>query len=720
MPATLDMVQLQAELQALREQVVLLQQQVRRPQVALESSRPAPFLGQSLVLTGTVTDGTGQPQGGTAVVVATTWGRLRSRDRLVAQQGSSLAVTTDAEGRFSLDLLPPTSEDLLAAQQGALEPLLARLDATATTPHQTAADLREMAQLYQWDVNHAYRQALDIYFRDFGEGLLESVNRHDYLQAWDYLEATVTAYVQPPGSTTVAGLGTLMVPFRNWLGPWLEVFLSLSQTQNPLPAVLDALQKTSPLGNLQEGVYRRVSDYVGSQSGIVGAYIGRKVVEKTVQSFLLEGLDSVEDAGIKADLAPTLNMASGLLAVGGVSGLQSVVQTRRDLKQEVGSQVEASGIAVGALSDRVASMATQVTGLQTAFGTVDSRVGTLTTQLTGLQTSLGSVDSRVGTLTTQLGDVQSSLGTVSGRVTTLQTRFNQFDSRVGSLVTDLGTVQEQVAGFQGRFAQVDDQVGRLSTQFGGLQRSVEQLDASTTTRFTQIGGRIGTLEGRLTLVDNRFGTVVGRVDTLQTTVIDFDRTVANVRDSVGQVSDRIDTQAATIATLQAQDREFDGQITTLQTRSQATDGRVTALGQEVVGLRQDTVSLNNSLALTNNSLDGLQRNVSTLNTQVGRLDTRVTTVSGQVGRLSTSVTSLDTQFGDLNSQVVNLDGRFSNLNGRMVNLDGRFNTLDGQVGGLQRNLVTLNRAASSRIVGLEDSISRVGNNVLSLRTDLNQ
>lgn len=713
MPTTLDIDQLHDDLQALRQQVAQLQAQ--RPRVALKPSHPTPFLGQSLVLTGTVTAGDGRPQVGTSVVVATTWGRLRSRDRLIAEQGTSLVVTTDFDGRFSLSLLPPTSEDLLEAQQEALEQLLGRLNATATTPRQTEADLREMAQLYQWEVNHAYRQALDIYFRDFGEGLLESVNVRDYLAQWDYLEATVTAYVQQPGETTVAGLGALMVPFKHWLGPWLETFLALSEAQNPLPTVLDALQKTNPLGNLREGVYRQVSDYVGQQQGRVGAYIGRKVVDKTVQSFLLQGLDNIEDTGIKADLAPTLNVASGLLAVGGVSGLQSVVQTRSDLKAEVGGQIESGRVAVGALGDRVAGIATQVTGLQTSIGTVDGRVGTLTTQVTGLQTSLGTVDGRVGTL---------------------QTRFNQFDTRVGGLVTDLSTVQaqvdgfqsrlaqvdtlsasvkalnNQVEGFQGRFTQVDDQVGSLSTQFGRLQRNVEQLDTSTTTRFAQIGNRIGTIEGRLPIVDGRLGTVMSQLDTLETTVTGFDntlgtldRTVAGVQSAFDAVSDRIDTQAERIATLQAKDQEFDGQITTLQARSQATDTRVTQLNQEVGGLRQDTVSLNRSIVLTNTSVEGLQRNVSSLTTQVSGLDTRVTTVSGQVGRLSTNVSTLNTQF--------------SNLNGQVVNLDGRFNTLDVQVGGLRSNLTNLARLSSNRINGLEDSIGRVGNNVLSLRTDLN-
>ncbi len=761
MPTTIDIAQIHEELQALRQQVALLQQQVQRPRVTLASSRPAPFLGQPVIITGTVTNAAGAPQAGAAVVLSTTWGRLKSRDRLLAEQGTSLVVVTGAEGQFSVDLLPPTSEDLLAAQQEALELFLAQLEPTAVTPRQTEADLREMAHLYQWDVNHAYRQALDIYFRDFGDGLLESVNVHDYLQQWDYLEATVVAYVQQPGGTTVEGLGALMVPFKHWLGPWLEVFLTLSKAQNPLPTVLDALQKTSPLGNLQAGVYRQVSDYVGSQSGIVGAYIGRKVVENTVQSFLLEGLDDLE-VGVKADLAPSLQVASGLLAAGGVSGLQSVVQTRSELRLEVGTQIESSGIAVGALTDRVTGMATQLSGLQVNLGTVSGRVDTLQTgfnqfgnRLGGLATDVLGWGDRIEGLQGRFGQVDSTVSGLNEQFEGLRGQFNQFDRNVSGL-------SEQVGGLQGRFAQVDDQVGRLSSsmagltnQFGTLQGSFERLDTSTTTRFNQIGTRIGTLEGRVTVVDNRFGAVVGRVDTLDTTVTDFgntlgvlDRTVADFGGSVGPLRDRLDTQDKTIATLQEQNQAFDGRLTTIQTSNQDMDGRVTQLNQEVVGLRQDTVSLNQGITQVNTSVDRLQRNVSTVNNQVNGLDTRVTTVQGglttlanrvstldtrvvtldtRVGGITRDVTLLNTSVGTLQTSVSQVDTRLTTVGGQVgrletnvSTLDGRFTNLNGQVGGIERNLSSLTRVSTDRIAVLENSISRVGNNVLSLRTDLNR
>jgi uncharacterized protein (DUF3084 family) len=772
--------QLQQDLQALRQQVEALQRLMPRSRVSLEASRSAPFLGQTVTITGTVTDAEGNPQRDAPVVVATTWGRLRSRDRLLAEQGTSLAVRTGADGRFRVELLPLTSEDLLAVQQEALEPFLGRLDANAATPRQTEAGLREMAQLYQWDSNFAYRQALDIYFRDFGQGLLESVNTQDYLERWDFLEATVVAYAQAPGQTAVQSSAVLLVPFKQWLGPWLEVFLALAEAQSPLNSTLEVVTRGGNASVLMDGVYQRMADYVGSQPGLVGAYMGRKVAERTVQSFLLGGLGEL-DVEARAALVPSLQAATDTLATAG--GLTTLVQTRRELKREVGTQIETSGLAVGELTTRVGAIATQVSGLQSTVGTVDGRVGAIATQVTGLQSTVGTVDSRVGTLTSQLRDVQSTVSTVRGRVDTLQTRFDQFDPRLGGLTADLGGLRDQVGGWQSRFTQVDDQVGTLSAgvvgltdrveglqgqvgqvdrnvsglgaqvdglqgrftqvddqvgslvsgltgltnQFGTLQGGFDRLDTSTSSRLTQVATRLGTLEGRLTLDNNRFSTVVGRLDVLTTaqslqgsTVSTLEQSVAEVGGSVGQFSDRLDSHDKTLGTLQDLTQQVDGRLGALQTSNQALEGRVTQLNRDVVGLNQDTRALNQRLTQVDTSVTGLQGNGGTLNTRGHALDGRVSTVQVGLTTLNTQVGTLDNRFTALNGQVGTLDNRFTALNGQVGTLDNRFTTLNGQVGGLERNLGTLTRVSSDRIAGLENSISRVGNNVLSLRTDLNR
>jgi chromosome segregation ATPase len=722
MPTYTD-TQLDQELQQLRQQVALLRQAIQRPQVSLEASRAAPFLGQSVIMTGIVTDAGGNSVLDAPVIVSTTWGRLRSRDRIPVEQGTSLAVRTGADGRFSVELLPPTSEDLLAVQQEALETFLVRLDSEAETPRQTEAGLLEMAQLYQWDTNFAFRQAIDIYFRDFGQGLLESVNAQDYLDSWNFLEATLVAYVQEPGKTAVQSSAAMLIPFKQWLGPWLEVFLTLSQERSPLGSTLEVMTRGGNAGVLMDGVYQRVADYVGSQPGIVGAYIGRKVVETTVQTFLLEGLAEL-DVDARAALVPSLQAATGTLATTGVGGLTTLVQTRNELKREVGTQIESSGLAVGALTNRVTDIATQ----------------------------LAQVDGQVASLS-------SGVGGLTSRLATLQGSFEQLDTSTNSQLTQFG----------GRIDQLQGNVGGLTTQVTDLSGNVERLDANTATRFDQLGTRLGTLEGRLTVVGNNFGTVLGRVDSLETSVMDFgntlgvlDNVVADVSGSFRTFSDRLNTQAETIATLQAQNQDFDGRLTTFQTSNQEMDGRVTKLNEEVVGLRQDTIRLDQNITQVNTSVDGLQRNLSTVNNQVNRLDTRVTTVQGslttltnQVSTLDTRVVTLDTRVGTLDNRIgvfddrlgivtrdltlintnvgtlqtrvnqvdtrlTSVSGQVGRLETNVTTLDGRFTNLNGQVGGLERNLGNLSRLSTERMAVLENSISRVGNNVLSLRTDLNR
>jgi len=82
--------------------------------------------------------------------------------------------------------------------------------------------------------------------------------------------------------------------------------------------------------------------------------MGRKVAERTVQSFLLGGLEDL-DVEARAALVPSLQAATSTLATAG--RLTTLVQTRRELKREVGTQIETSGLAVGELTTRVGAIA---------------------------------------------------------------------------------------------------------------------------------------------------------------------------------------------------------------------------------------------------------------------------------------------------------------------------------------------------------------------------
>jgi len=174
---------LRTSLQTLQNDVAILKQlEHDRPRVSVRFPHTTtPFLGQAVPLTIRVTNGSAQPLRNQPVLLTTSWGKLSSRDRLTRETGSSLTLRTDSTGQIQLSLQPATTEDLLAPQQAALTSLLGLLNTTAATPRQDQSALQEMAKIYRWNANHAYQQAVDIYFQNFGKGLLEAVNIRDYL-----------------------------------------------------------------------------------------------------------------------------------------------------------------------------------------------------------------------------------------------------------------------------------------------------------------------------------------------------------------------------------------------------------------------------------------------------------------------------------------------------------------------------------------------------------
>jgi hypothetical protein len=78
-------------------------------------------------------------------------------------------------------------------QQDTLKVALRLLDPEALTPRGAENDLQEIARRYRLDGHLQLRRAIDVYFWDFGRGLMETLNVRDYLLAWSLLDSTVLA-----------------------------------------------------------------------------------------------------------------------------------------------------------------------------------------------------------------------------------------------------------------------------------------------------------------------------------------------------------------------------------------------------------------------------------------------------------------------------------------------------------------------------------------------
>jgi hypothetical protein len=423
---------LRDEIRELREQVRSLQTALgQQPKVTVRAHQEEPFLGQAVNLVVTAIEAGGKrPRVGAPLTLFTTFGRLRAADGLISQDGNAITVRTDGNGVARALLLPPISEDIPSVQQDTLEITLRLLDPDAPTPRETEDGLKEIARRYRLDGNLQLRQAIDVYFRDFGKGLMEILNVRDYLLAWSYLDSTVLAYARDDSeSTAVDATAALTIRMKNWLAPWLESIEDLARSESRLAQDLARAKVAGETGALLGRVYDGVNDFVSAQRGLVGGYVGQRIAESSLRDFLQSG---IEDLPREKQLAifPALDAASHTVATSDASVLGTVGETRVELRQELDTKVE------GVETRNLELLDTRVGALQTQL---NSKVGT--TELDDLRVELNNRIDRIPT---------RDLDILISRVDELQA---QLDGKVdNSVFTErLGSLQVKVNRLEGRF-----------------------------------------------------------------------------------------------------------------------------------------------------------------------------------------------------------------------------------------------------------------------------
>lgn len=450
------------EIRELREQVRSLQAALgNRPRVTVRALQEQPFLGQAVNLVATVIEAGGKrPRIDAPLTLFTTWGRLRASDGLISQDGNAVTVRTDGNGVAHALLLPPVSENLLSVQQDTLEVALRLLDPDAITPRETESGLREIARRYRLDGNLQLRRAIDVYFRDFGSGLLETLNVRDYMLAWSYFDVTVLAYARDDTDpTSIDATGALSIRIKNWLAPWLETIETIARSESQLTRDLSRASQAQETGTLLGRVYDGVNDFVSAQRGLVGGYVGQRIAESSLRDFLQDG---IQDLPQEKQLAvfPALDAASRTVASSDASVLGAVGETRVELRQELDTKIE------DAEARNVELLDTRTNVLQSQL---DTKADTL--QLNDLRIELNEKIDRIPT---------RDLNVLISRVDALQA---QLDGKVDSTTftealnekADVGTVDTLRTEIDTRLARkVDSSV--FVDRLGSLQGKIDRLE----------------------------------------------------------------------------------------------------------------------------------------------------------------------------------------------------------------------------------------------------
>ena len=319
----------------------------RPPRVAVQESNPGRYLAQPATVIATVYGRDGRLAGDAVVNLSTNWGVLAAADGYTLQRSNAVVVRTAADGTIAVQLEPPTSEDLRGSAQLAVELALDPLDPQAPTPEAVAPQLRQIAKDYRWEVNDDLRSGIDVYFRDFHQHLLDRVNFLDELQAWTYIDAVVTAnLLAADGGVDAAA--SVLVRYKDWLGPWLQEHVALANEESSLSTDLALAVNSANTDDLLTRVHIKVGEEATTHAGVVGEVVGRRIVEDALGEFLSTHIDRLP-ADDQERVFPALHSARETVRSAGAPVLGAFARTQADLRAET----------AGKLSEATAGLATK-------------------------------------------------------------------------------------------------------------------------------------------------------------------------------------------------------------------------------------------------------------------------------------------------------------------------------------------------------------------------
>jgi hypothetical protein len=489
--------------------------------LTVRTVRPNAFLGQDVTIVATLIDG-GRPAVDVPVSFVATRGTLRANDGRAVHEGHLVTARTTFDGTVRLDLIAATREALSPLQHAALAAQLATLDANAHSPAAIEDGLRNLAHQYAWEINLPFRQAVDILVRDFRPMLLDTVNVRVPLLAWSHHDAAVLAFAPVDGNgaaSSVSATAALHVRVKDWLAPFLDVFLATSRAESTLGGELrDLTQQEPDAARLVTAIYDRAGAYVASRYGKVGSWVGRKVAESSIRGFLDTDLATLPlDA--RVDVFPALDTASRTIASTDTAVIQGLVGTRKDIERTVDRRT-GGGVDLGALGGRIGVLEQTVATLPRAdaldglraelsdvlggrIGALEQTVATLprADALDGLRAELSDVlGGRIGVLEQTVATLPRT-DALDGLRTELQNALaatrQQLTSEIAAIrtdvVADFDAVRQQIAAdLAGVRAQLTADLDDVRQEFAAdIGSAREELSA-------QIAGQVAGVRQQVT------------------------------------------------------------------------------------------------------------------------------------------------------------------------------------------------------------------------------
>ncbi|GAB6908669.1 hypothetical protein DESC_780051 [Desulfosarcina cetonica] len=365
------------ELARLRRQVATLGSHIDAlmTEVSISADRGTPLLGQPVRITARVTGGIdNRPRPGIPVTFIAPSATIEHAEGMIRRTGISATLLTGPGGVARVTVRVATDEPMLPAQKTALISQLADFP-DVETPSRATAFLDQLIADYAWDVNHDFRAAVDLLYKTYARSLIDGVNAFDYLAQWPRVDVPITATADGGPNETegmqVRGGAVFTIPFRNWLGPWLQRFHNRAHRNAAFDQNIRAVAGSA---NAAEAIMQQTADFVHSRRGLVGAFMGLTEAQRTLNAFIAEDMPGVAPEA-RTGLISVLQGANAMLNSGGADAVAGIVGVRKQLTEEVrnapvSDQLNARLISIESALDAKANQADVSTALA---GKVDNQ-----------------------------------------------------------------------------------------------------------------------------------------------------------------------------------------------------------------------------------------------------------------------------------------------------------------------------------------------------------
>jgi hypothetical protein len=200
------------------------------------------------------------------------------------------------------------------------------LDPDAAVPRDAQKGLERLSKEYKWEANQGFRRAIDAYFRDFGAEILRTAPFFDYMNSWSRIPATVIALAAETGSNTSVA-ASLTLEFRDWLGPWLQVFSGLSDPSRELNRDFSfARDQAASAAGLIAAVFDRTAILVDNEFGDIGKKVAQQAAQRALEQFVNTGLKELS-VDVRRTVGPVLATGARALATAGEVVVAALGQT---------------------------------------------------------------------------------------------------------------------------------------------------------------------------------------------------------------------------------------------------------------------------------------------------------------------------------------------------------------------------------------------------------